>query len=1077
MGSLLVREIAIPPRSDVSWFSALVEKYGLADAIEALTYLSTVGLLVCNRPRLASACLILGLSFPTLLYGGLEWKHDHVAQMRSLTVRRAKAFTNHTHGLNAAERSLANDCIARLVGDPKRRYVLQMAARDQGCSGSHSVITSRDTGMAPRCDPLTSEHTLVLVDTDYYVDMNRVLRLGVPILLYTFSPLVPGGNHDGMTWSVHSPTHINASVSGGSPFCHQMWDYDRDYVSVYHNRRLLEYKVEARRISPTHILVLLQPRKCSQSWVPALLGLPTLFSPHRFAPLTRRVLAQTGTNAPGNRVTAANWVHSDGSVTVAALDRPYGVTLSARAVAALSSALANKAYSHLGVVSLLREEECAKSPTAVQIVQDNFLADVRHPTSFWKPMKPEEAEVTYTVEDAGNPQDQPRPSIVRLPVPEVAGVAVGPALSSAMAADCVDQRITAVNRQVVFPPKVKEYISMFVAAVVGDDAPLMPATVDYVNERLHKPAQRARTLAVSLEINNASAYPFEPLEVKAFQKREAYGSAKPARNISTVPQTHLIELARYTYPVYDYLKKFSWFGCGRTPYDTANLVTKLYPSLNFGVYETDFSKFDGTLTRGWQEMIGDIFKGLFRDPHPRRVVLRELTPRATNEAGPYNTRGSRLSGSPLTTIGNTLINACVTWIALCYGWDENFPPGNYANLLNRLGLYAGDDGLIPGYHPQSLIERAAAETGLQLKIVKRPSNSPCSFLGRYYLRPAQSAINMADLPRQLPKLAVTTDRQCTLKEALYHKALSWQITDYYTPIIGYWASAVLRILYDERIRTRVELLRYDARHYEADARLEPTYADCLPLVLAWYPECTERDIKEFERRCREARTLDELPTLVARGVSVDFPYRLVGDVLLSAAEHKQECKQLSSAPASSTSSRRPSSPRSPAASSSSSSRPARPPASGHGASSRGPATASTPAPSATTSLPSASRPSSSGQTTSSGTRTTSRSERRPSSSMQRITTRRRRDSSPSSTETESVYTATTSTPPRSVATATPPPWGPVVPGAADEAVRRWSLEDRANPEPARPASPARGTSPAFRVPTPERGAPGSGPDG
>lgn len=972
MGSLLVREIAIPHRADRTPLEMLADTLRFPDALELLTYLASIGLLVARRPLAASGCLVFGLSLVPSLQRELTWRQDHVAGMRSLQLRAAKAIPNHTHGLNAADRALANEYISRLVSDPKRRYVLQMAARDSACSGAHTVVTSRDTGVAPRMDPLDPDHTLVLVDTDYYVDMNQVLRLGVPILLYTFCPVLPAGNHDGMTWCVKSPEEMSARVAGGSPFTHALWDYDRDYVSVLHGRRLMEFKVEARRVSTTHTLVLLQPRKSTISWMPGLLGLPLPFSPYRIAPLTRRVLAREGTNAAGNKTTAANWMHSDGSVSVAPLGLPHCVTLRVSTVAALTTALRNKAFSHLGVVSLLRDEPCGKLPTAVQLVQDCFLTDAIMQTSFWKPMTEAEAKVNYTVE-SHDPQDPPRPAGAALPVPEVAGVAVFPAVSAAMAADSVARRITDVNRPVTFSAEVRAYLSQFIARLDQyNHVKLLPLSVEEVDKRLSKPAQRARTEAAALEINRVSAYPFEQLEVKAFQKREAYTSAKPARNISTVPQTHLIELARYTYPVYDHLKNYNWFGCGRTPLDTARLVTNVANCMK-PVYETDFSKFDGTITKDWHAFVADVFVMLYQDPHPKRVLFRELAPRARSQAGAYDTQGSRLSGSPVTTIGNTLINAAVSFIAQSM-YAEAECKGHSEFIMERLGLFAGDDGLIPGFAPVKYFEAAAAATGLQLKLVVRPPTTPCSFLGRFYLSPADRACSMADLPRQLPKLVVTADRQNPPLIALYHKALSWVITDYYTPIIGYWASAVVRIIEDAnpRLRVRPELLRYDARHRTDDPNLEPTYGQCLPLILHWYPGLTEADIKDFEKACRHARSLEELPTLVNRGPTVEGPYRLVGDASLPATEHK-ECSQSRSELASSTRSRPRASHPTPAASQTTSSSRAEQPRSGPGGRSRPPVTALTCSQSATTSSPTGSPPSSSGTTTSSGTRT-----RRPS---------------------------------------------------------------------------------------------------
>lgn len=478
-----------------------------------------------------------------------------------------------------------------------------------------------------------------------------------------------------------------------------------------------------------------------------------------------------------------------------------------------------------------------------------------------------------------------------------------------MARDCVAERITDVQRHVQFSPEDLSALRQFFAALVPP-SPLAVMSVDQVDARLHKPAQRARTRAAALEINEVSSEPFPPLSVKAFQKREAYTSGKAARNITTVPQTHLIELGRYTYPLYDHLKTFEWFGAGRTPYEVSQGVARVCQS-GQDVFETDFSRFDGTVGREWHKLVAGLFRDCFNDEHPRRVVLREVSVQAHNAAGPYDTAGSRLSGSPITTIGNTLINAAVSYLAARAASEHK-------EALGSLGLYAGDDGLVSGASTVQALEAAADRTGLRLKVTVRASGAPCSFLGRYYLDPANSPASMADLPRQLPKLVVTTDRQHPPSVSLYHKAYSWLITDPRTPILAAWAGAVVRLLKAGNPVVRVELLRYDARHHPGECGREseftPRPGAMLSQTLAWYPELDERAISAFETGCSDAKELWQLPTLLTIPPELSKSYRFVWDVSPAAAIEHQECKNTQehqdgpTGPASSTPSRGPCTP-------------------------------------------------------------------------------------------------------------------------------------------------------------------------
>jgi hypothetical protein len=221
------------------------------------------------------------------------------------------------------------------------------------------------------------------------------------------------------------------------------------------------------------------------------------------------------------------------------------------------------------------------------------------------------------------------------------------------------------------------------------------------------------------------------IAVKAFMKAET--AAGWPRNISTVPDTHAIELSRYTYAFKkDVLVNTNWYAPGHALESIARRIVEICQTFDT-VVETDYSKFDGTISVWLREHVERAvymryFNGFDRQT-VGELINKEISAYGKTRSGqPYDPAGSRLSGSPLTTDGNTLINAFAAYCALRVAGCEA------RDAYRNAGIFGGDDGVSPAQ--AHLLEKVAVDLGLRLKCgIRRHGEGHVSFLNRRFEDP------------------------------------------------------------------------------------------------------------------------------------------------------------------------------------------------------------------------------------------------------------------------------------------------------------------------------------------------------
>nr|UQB76087.1 RNA-dependent RNA polymerase [Flumine nodavirus 18] len=336
------------------------------------------------------------------------------------------------------------------------------------------------------------------------------------------------------------------------------------------------------------------------------------------------------------------------------------------------------------------------------------------------------------------------------------------------------------------PPRYTTYAREFAKYVVPMAGLGSPLELQEIVEIQDRPTQRGRSAQVMHWICGVN-----PVSVKAFMKGESYGVANDPRNISTVGANHTLRLSAYTYAFkHDILYEKKWYAPAKPPREVAARVVDLAREYS-AISESDYSRFDGTISLWLRENVERaiylrwVAVGYARDLGD--LLAAEINPRAMTSNGlAYEPEASRLSGSPLTTDGNTLINAFVSYAA-----------GRVAGLDARkawdlLGIYAGDDGLSP-IKPVYL-RTAAKDLGLALKCERR-TEGHMAFLGRIFYEAASGHDGSVQDPlRTWRKLHISfAPKTISDRQALANRAAGYRSLDPNAPVLLEWCAKVYEL--------------------------------------------------------------------------------------------------------------------------------------------------------------------------------------------------------------------------------------------------------------------------------------------
>lgn len=146
----------------------------------------------------------------------------------------------------------------------------------------------------------------------------------------------------------------------------------------------------------------------------------------------------------------------------------------------------------------------------------------------------------------------------------------------------------------------------------------------------------------------------------------------------------------------------------------------------------------------------------------------------------------RKSGSPLTTLCNTIVNGFVSY---CGFRLAGFGP---TKAFAAIGPKSGDDGL--EMHKCHL-KVAAEALGLTIKMGTVDLHSHVPFLGRWFLYPlSDKQCSISDPARCLGKINASVNLSTTADHACYMHACGVLSTDQATPVISDYCRTAIRLL-------------------------------------------------------------------------------------------------------------------------------------------------------------------------------------------------------------------------------------------------------------------------------------------
>lgn len=717
--------------------------------------------------------------------------------------------SSHSHPKAAADRNAAQYSIEQFVHTTGMR-AYHTRASNRATTGAHAYTDLRDFGHPVEFIPPGDNDIIVSIDNDYKHGIDWYGQFGRPIILYTFQPRQLYGRHANATYNILANGQVEYRVDGGAIYRHDIWNWSADHVAfrawdptIKNESELLTerprdvigcsdatrqrekltrhwiYTIETREQPDDHIIVLLTPLALVPTWAIASYG--ERFGNH---PAARRDFLRNG-------FAVQEYIDDEGLMQTSIV-RPgaYGG-------ATVPTELLN------GIIERARADgikSCASAETFMLAAGVNkshamtaagFLREYVANYALSKPFEfrtrtgaVRSAHYTTRVADDDRNETDPdeRPFGRNLTPAIVEDPDALPTRNNNNSVTAVVNRVEKVLNNVRPPNKYNAWAVEFVALTAGD-AKMLPWTIDQVLEWQKLPTQRARNDAVHQFLAA------ERLRVQAFLKAEPVAGYGDPRNISKLQTSHVLRLSRFTLAAKQQLKKQAWYAPGLSPSVIANRLAK-YGRLRGIICEADGARFDGRVSKWLTDNVVRAFYLQMTPACDRREMqaLFDAEAKATTrtaERKKYRAGGSRLSGSPFTTDGNTLISAFIDYCANREQYEK-------MEAWDRLGLYAGDD-MISFQDPLTLATTSKA-LGMLHECILREVGDFTTFLGRVYPRlHAGDPSSFQDAKRTHRRIHLSmAGKLVSTPDAAFTKGTSFLAIDPNQPVTAAYCRALIR---------------------------------------------------------------------------------------------------------------------------------------------------------------------------------------------------------------------------------------------------------------------------------------------
>jgi len=689
-----------------------------------------------------------------------------------------KVAIDHTHGIAAADRSGASCFIDRLADSLGRKvYFYQRSRSDERNrrSGSREYFWIKDLNTKVVGYEQPDNCMLAMVDVDQYVDMPSFLcGKECPTILYTFQPSQVSRESENYVFTFNKENEVQYTVTGGGLYTHKVWNYSMDNMMVVKRFMGIPYKttaylIDRRSTSVDHELILLTPLGTwgiFMAWFVALaLGARVLQRLEVFVKsgfLRLRSVATSGsfisTGRPGELASAKIPTRVDDTIATIARISKYDLTMPQ-----VQSYVDGDKEKAAILVDYHRNADDNDKPPVVCPVPEGVRRYQFDPSRY---------------------EPEAKAGMVAFMSPLIHGAYV-PDQTVANEERCVTGRVVDVRPKILRTTPflrnvMHEFVEMFIPQRIAHT--LDPTDDDEVRDRQSKPSQRR-----IYDVNQGAV---AKRLVQMFIKKEPYGKVADPRAISQINGVDKIAYSKYTYALEAVLKEQKWYAFGKNPLDVANRVVEVVQDAEF-VVNTDFSRFDGHGSNLMRELEKMVLLRAFRETHHNELIelhRSQQNMKAYATLGTkYETHFSRASGSPETSLFNSIVNAFVAFLALRMTKREGLFVAAH-EAYARLGIYGGDDGLTADVEPD-VYRKAASMIGQKLEAepIMRYEFG-VKFLARMYSPYVWEGDNRSccDLQRQLTKFHVTVrlPSDVTPQMKLLEKARSFLLSDRSTPVLG-----------------------------------------------------------------------------------------------------------------------------------------------------------------------------------------------------------------------------------------------------------------------------------------------------
>lgn len=751
-----------------------------------------------------------------------------------------------THPESAQIRNSASKTAVRIAAsvglDP---YFVQCAPSDQrhGYSNSRCMYWPKDVkSHASSFRPMEGS-LYVLFDVDQYIDMPEFLgKVDGPVLIYTFQPEHVANVGVDYTYTFDRDNRVRYTVAGAAQYQHMVWNWQVEECVVVNTcfgipTQYTIYQVSRKRMAPDHYLVLLAPLRRWRN--PFVACLATL------------VLE----NMPLQRLHVAFGDHLCLRVLGDVKGEGFDAYVSTGRVGELNSTMITECeFNALGVISETADKGIAMYSIKTVIGGDNVQAAPL--LSYFKSkiaerkldtIHPLNSTVRSYTFDPQHCDPDARQALVPFMAPLVDGC-FAPLMNRANEARGVKARILDVRSDVDTDTRVFDIMMEFCVQLLPNVGFLHPTDHDEVFERQNRPTQRA--------ILRMSDYMQDEAITRSFVKREAYEKCNDPRMISTLCPPIKREYSRYMYALTAEIEKQPWYAFSRSPVEVAECVVAVCEQATEYVTMTDFSRFDGRVSPALRRLEWLILTRAFAPQYLeelKRLHDHQFSLLGYTRFGvEYETGTSRASGSPETSVFNTIANAFVAYLAIRkMSRATGHIPAEQA--WSMLGLYGGDDGITADI-PSNAYKRASKAIGQQIETIEIPRGTiGVKFLSRCYGPDVWTGCpsSMCSISRQLAKFHATVymPPEITNERKLLDKSYAYYLTDRNTPILGQFVSHVMQIWCDSRQQSVREFADQEYRNvaqiWQADLPIDIQYPN---EPQEWYEQWIERDLPGFNRQ-------------------------------------------------------------------------------------------------------------------------------------------------------------------------------------------------------------------------------------